>query len=406
MVRILHFFVFLHLGIIEIYSQNKTDYQNVYTKIFTTNAYNKKILPRPDIYHPIILDISFFFLGINEIDELNEKFVTTGFLWIQWADEGLSWSPIDHNNLERIYVPQNDVWKPDIVLANGFKRFVELGGEFYFVEVQSAGLVIWIPFEVFESRCSLDTSKYPFDSQVCNITFVVWSHSVAEVEILNSTQGFEYDENYQENSVWKIQYVTYTVSKQTRESRINFSFHMKRKPLYYVINILLPVIFLGLLNGLVFVIPAGSGEKTGFSITVFLSLSVFLTIISSLLPTNSDNTSILGVYLLIQVVFGVIVLFITTLQLRLSHRTSAVPTTGCCAKLARCTRRLRCKKNAVSDENTVIEINNEHKEMSCDEEADVQWSDVVSEMDYLFFLLYYIVYLSFTGGVFAFLVMG
>ena len=60
-------------------SQTKQDHINVMTEIFTTNQYNKKVLPQEDATSPVVLDLSFFFLGINEIDELAEKLVTTGY---------------------------------------------------------------------------------------------------------------------------------------------------------------------------------------------------------------------------------------------------------------------------------------------------------------------------------------
>ena len=43
------------------------------------------------------------------------------------------------------------------------------------------------------------------------------------------------------------------------------------------------------------------GEKMGYSITVFLSLVVFLSIIGTHLPVNSEQVTVLGVYLVIQV---------------------------------------------------------------------------------------------------------
>ena len=129
-------------------SQTKQDHINVITEIFTTNQYNKKVLPQEDATSPVVLDLSFFFLGINEIDELAEKLVTTGYLLISWTDDGLAWNSTQHNNLETIFIPQTDIWKPDIFLQNGFTKFKELGGSYYYMEVISDGAVLWMPFEV------------------------------------------------------------------------------------------------------------------------------------------------------------------------------------------------------------------------------------------------------------------
>ena len=126
-----------------------------------------------------------------------------------------------------------------------------------------------------------------------------------------------------------------TAATHNSESIISFVFHLKRKPLYYVINFILPVVFLSFLNGLVFIIPAETGEKSGYSVTILLSLAVFMTIISTLLPVNSDKISVFGFYVLLQVITGVVVLFVSTIQLRLACRGQSQPVTGIWLKIAK-----------------------------------------------------------------------
>ena len=167
----------------------KQDYANVMTELFTTKKYNKNVLPVEYANEPVNIDISLSFLGINEIDEVAEKFVTTGSLITSWKDTGLAWNETEHNTLSTIFVPQNDIWKPDVVLLNGFIKFEELGGSYYYIQVNSKGITKWMPFEVFESRCSLDTKYYPFDSQICSLVFTIWSFTSKEVRIENSTEG-------------------------------------------------------------------------------------------------------------------------------------------------------------------------------------------------------------------------
>ncbi|KAK3590153.1 hypothetical protein CHS0354_041209 [Potamilus streckersoni] len=58
------------------------------------------------------------------------------------------------------------------------------------------------------------------------------------------------------------------------------------------------------MNACVFVLPAKAGKKASFSVTVFLALAVFLTIVTLTLPQNSDNVSYLGIYLVIMAVFS------------------------------------------------------------------------------------------------------
>lgn len=98
-----------------------------------------------------------------------------------------------------------------------------------------------------------------------------------QIEISKSSNGIKFYE-YEENGIWKIIDTSWNIEKHKAVSEIIFNIKLQRKPLYYVMNIILPVAFLGFLNILVFVIPVDAGEKMSFSVTVFLSFAVFLTI--------------------------------------------------------------------------------------------------------------------------------
>jgi len=36
----------------------------------------------------------------------------------QWYDYKLMWNPAEYGGVERLYVPSNEIWLPDIVLYN------------------------------------------------------------------------------------------------------------------------------------------------------------------------------------------------------------------------------------------------------------------------------------------------
>ncbi|XP_052703156.1 neuronal acetylcholine receptor subunit alpha-3-like [Crassostrea angulata] len=322
-------------------SQTSNDLKNLVDTLF--DSYSSKVRPVVNQQHPLQLDVSFYVSSVNEVNEVDEKMVTTGYLELSWTDELLKWTPADYNNTDTIFVPQNDIWKPDLVLKNGFKKFEELGGKFYYLSIVHVGGVIWLPFDVFETRCSMDITKFPFDTQSCDIKFITWSHTVDQIEISKSTNGIQFY-NYEENGVWKIVDTSSMIKKDQSESEIDFTIKLQRKPLYYVMNIILPVIFLGYLNILVFVIPVDAGEKMSFSVTVFLSFAVFLTIISALLPTSSTSIPILAIYLVIQLVYGVLALIISAFQLRLRHRDETEEVHAFWVKAIKLQQRLRCKK--------------------------------------------------------------
>lgn len=69
---------------------------------------------------------------------------------------------------------------------------------------------------------------------------------------------------------------------------------MKRRPLLYVLNFLLPVLFFLTLDLASFFIADHRGEKLGFKVTVLLAISVLLLILNDILPSMSNKTPIIG----------------------------------------------------------------------------------------------------------------
>lgn len=64
------------------------------------------------------------------------------------------------------------------------------------------GGAIWLPFDVFETRCSMDITKLIFVTQLCDIKCITWSRSVDQIEISKSPNGIQFFE-YKENGLWK-----------------------------------------------------------------------------------------------------------------------------------------------------------------------------------------------------------
>jgi len=69
---------------------------------------------------------------------------------------------------------------------------------------------------------------------------------------------------------------------------------MKRRVLYYMINIVFPCLWLSILSTLTFWLPPDSGEKITLGITVLLAFSVFMLLVAENMPKTSDSTPLIG----------------------------------------------------------------------------------------------------------------
>ncbi|KAH3867100.1 hypothetical protein DPMN_030225 [Dreissena polymorpha] len=99
--------------------------------------------------------------------------------------------------------------------------------------------------------------------------------------------GFVFDE-YEPNSEWVVIKFCWTIDKNSDETTIIITVRIKRKPMYFLLTIVLPVLFLAVMDLYTFVLPSDSGEVR-YAVTVFLTFAVFLTIVSFTLSQSSGK---------------------------------------------------------------------------------------------------------------------
>ena len=51
-------------------------------------------------------------------DEKNQVMTTNVWLEQEWADVYLTWDKDEYGGVDHLYIPAEDLWKPDIVLYN------------------------------------------------------------------------------------------------------------------------------------------------------------------------------------------------------------------------------------------------------------------------------------------------
>ena len=158
------------------------------------------------------------------------------------------------------------------------------------VLVGNDGFVIWEFGGIFITRCDIHMELYPYDAQSCELILGLWMYTdtFVNISVLNPLLNHKSFEN----SLWQLEANTFTNQDRVFESYANarFAYTFKRKPLYYIVNLILPIIFLLIIAMGVFWLPAESGEKASLGITVLLASSVFQLILTSHIPVNSDVT--------------------------------------------------------------------------------------------------------------------
>lgn len=301
-----------------------SDMRQLLDHILNSTAYSSRVRPIKDTGNILSVNVDMFLVSLNDVDEVEQKIQTTAYLKVMWSDYFLSWTPASFANIQKITVKQDRIWKPDLALANAYDTISGLGDSFMYLTITYQGEVTWYPYQVFDSTCSLNMTYFPFDSQACDIQLVTWSSTKEMINIVSGTDGLD-TTYYESNANWDLLSASTSDASTSTTAGIAFTLNIKRKPFFFLLNFIIPIVCLSILNLFVFVLPCESGEKTNYAIVLFLSFAIFLLIVTEIMPEGMKTVPVMSTYLLIECVMSTIIVFVTIIQLRLHNQDSDTP---------------------------------------------------------------------------------
>ena len=99
-----------------------------------------------------------------------------------------------------------------------------------------------------------------------------------------------------------------------------FYLKIRWKPLFYIVNLIIPCVGIFYLSILVFYLPAQSGEKTALAIAILVSQTLYFTLVIEVIPATSLTLPLLGRYLLFSMVLVAVSVCLATIVLNLHYR--------------------------------------------------------------------------------------
>lgn len=114
---------------------------------------------------------------------------------------------------------------------------------------------------------------------------------------------------------------------------IIFNITLRRKTLFYTVNLIIPCVGISFLSVLVFYLPSDSGEKVSLCISILLSLTVFFLLLVEIIPPTSITVPLLGKYLLFTMLLCTLSVVTTIAVLNVNFRS---PVTHKLAPWVRC----------------------------------------------------------------------
>ncbi|XP_043933020.1 acetylcholine receptor subunit gamma-like [Protopterus annectens] len=299
--------------------------------------YDKMTRPVTNIEDIVQVNLKLTLTNLISLDAKEEALTTNVWIEITWDDTRLAWDPYKFGNITVLRVPHDMVWIPDIVLENNIDGNFEVA---YYanVLVYNSGYMYWLPPAIFKSACPIEVTYFPFDWQNCSLIFRSKTYSANEINLelamSDEAEGIiewvDIDpEAFTENGEWAIRHrpaKKVTDPKYTRDDleyqEVHFYLIIQRKPLFYIINLIVPCVLISSLVVLVFFLPAkAGGQKCTVSISVLLAQTVFLFLIAQKVPETSLSVPLIGKYLMFVMFVATLVVMNCVIALNVSLRT-------------------------------------------------------------------------------------
>ncbi|XP_068211839.1 acetylcholine receptor subunit beta-like 1 [Palaemon carinicauda] len=192
--------------------------------------------------------------------------------------------------------------------------------------IYPTGEVLWVPPAIYQSSCTIDVTYFPFDQQTCLMKFGSWTFNGDQVSLaLYNNKDFVDLSDYWKSGTWDIVEVPaflneYSNNDGPTETDITFYITIRRKTLFYTVNLILPTVLISFLCILVFYLPAEAGEKVTLGISILLSLVVFLLLVSKILPPTSLVLPLIAKYLLFTFVMNTVSILVTVVIINWNFR--------------------------------------------------------------------------------------
>ncbi|CAJ0604103.1 unnamed protein product [Cylicocyclus nassatus] len=251
-------------------------------------------------------------------------------LFVYWTDARLAWNPIDYDEITELLINRNFIWRPNIAILQStsvsntrnpdlqqahVSKTLCVSYVRYQLKVHSNGDISVFVSHVVSISCVLSFKSFPFDSQMCAVTFEADDFFLPAVWINMAI-------NFIGSNEWTIDDVTskdviYHVIESGFDSFMGkLTFHFRRNAQAYVFTIVLPSFVIALIS-LLGMFWSNFNEtdylaKVGCGLSAILALCSILQISQQSMPKTKELPS-LTLYIMVNLLLVVVAMLIVVM---------------------------------------------------------------------------------------------
>ncbi|CAL1526974.1 unnamed protein product [Lymnaea stagnalis] len=294
--------------------------------LFFKNGYNSLIRPVVNTSDSLQISFSLALSAIINVDEKNQVIITNVWLQMYWNDYQLVWEPKNYGNITQIKIDNKHIWVPDVVLFNNADGNFEPSYSPNCV-LEYNGNVKFIPPAIYTSSCTIDVEYFPFDQQECEMKFGSWTFEGKTLNYKFQDGNNNLDlSDYMKNGAWdiidcpgSIEYIRDSITQEFKEIVV-FKLVIRRKTLFYTVNLIIPCFLHALVCLCVFVLPADGSEKITLVISVLVIITFFSFQLLQILPP-SMTIPLIAKYFIFTFIMNVLEILVTVLIIFANHKT-------------------------------------------------------------------------------------
>ncbi|CAG2208751.1 CHRNA6 [Mytilus edulis] len=283
---------------------------NLHTVLFNQSRYNKRIRPG----NPVTVSARYNLQYLNSVNVKSQTMSTTGWFNLFWFDSRLEWEPSSYGGIEDIYVSEDLVWHPNLIVLNSILELEKNFGAERIIRIFYFGVLRWEPIAILSTSCVMVVAFFPFDVQRCYI-------ELASLDLPSTAVNLTFLHTPINKGVhtpqgdWELKRTehrsTGLMAGSVKYSLLKFGLVVKRLPGHYFMIVIFPNIITAVLSFATFFLPLKSGVRIGYILTVVLALVVLLTLFADTLPSSSKYPSVLVVLFTITLGMAFLLVIIT-----------------------------------------------------------------------------------------------
>ena len=282
-----------------IYNEKLPTLQKLKNKLLQYPNYMNSQRPVKDPTTPVVVSVIFVLHHISDMDIQKMQLSFSANLYITWMDEYLTWDPKDYEGIAEISVNEYEVWKPkleslDVNIPSfsyrqayaGHTDSIDVPNQGDSLRVTNTGQVKHSFIIRSSSFCPVDLTNYPYDTQICNITFGCSNYDSREVQLV-ADQLFQShrrtDKIIKPHPTWDVSHEDITVKTAYLGNRqhmtvdtFDVKIRLERRGMIYNYIVSIPYYVSLMLGFLAFFNPIPSLKRLIFSMTSSLVLFCLL----------------------------------------------------------------------------------------------------------------------------------